>query len=155
MKQERHITSENFKKLKVMPTLCGNIFFLFQAQWLLLDYLYWKVVCSMLLLLSCFSRVWLCATPIYGSPLGSSIPGILQARILKWVAIFFSSMFYGPWPTPLLHPSYKSKGPGQGPFHCATRGTHVCKFSWVQHLERPTGHGGPMPATVASLALSC
>ena len=28
--------------------------------------------------------------PIDGSPLGSSIPGILQARILEWVAIAFS-----------------------------------------------------------------
>jgi len=27
--------------------------------------------------------------PIDGSPLGSSVPGILQARILAWVAIFF------------------------------------------------------------------
>ena len=26
--------------------------------------------------------------PIDGSPLGSSVPGILQARILEWVAIF-------------------------------------------------------------------
>ena len=29
--------------------------------------------------------------PIDGSPLGSSVPGILQARILEWVAISFSS----------------------------------------------------------------
>ena len=29
--------------------------------------------------------------PIDGSPLGSPIPGILQARILKWVAISFSN----------------------------------------------------------------
>ena len=29
--------------------------------------------------------------PIDGSPLGSSIPGILQARILEWVAISFSN----------------------------------------------------------------
>ena len=28
--------------------------------------------------------------PIDGSPPGSSVPGILQARILEWVAIFFS-----------------------------------------------------------------
>ena len=27
--------------------------------------------------------------PIEGSPLGSSVPGILQARILEWVAIAF------------------------------------------------------------------
>ena len=36
----------------------------------------------------------LCQTlcdPIDGSPLGSPIPGILQARILEWVAISFSS----------------------------------------------------------------
>ena len=34
------------------------------------------------LLLSCFSRVRLC-DPIDGSPPGSSVPGILQARILE------------------------------------------------------------------------
>ena len=28
--------------------------------------------------------------PIGGSPPGSSVPGILQARILEWVAISFS-----------------------------------------------------------------
>ena len=29
--------------------------------------------------------------PIDSSPIGSSVPGILQARILEWVAISFSS----------------------------------------------------------------
>ena len=29
--------------------------------------------------------------PIDGSPQGSPVPGILQARSLEWVAIFFSS----------------------------------------------------------------
>ena len=29
--------------------------------------------------------------PIDGSPLGTSVPGILQARILEWVAISFSN----------------------------------------------------------------
>ena len=36
----------------------------------------------------------LCPTlcdPIDGSPTGSSVPGILQARTLEWVAISFSS----------------------------------------------------------------
>ena len=32
--------------------------------------------------------------PIDGSPLGSSVPGILQARILEWVAISFSNADY-------------------------------------------------------------
>ena len=43
----------------------------------------------LLLLLSRFSRVPLC-DPIDGSPPGSTIPGILQARTLEWVAISFS-----------------------------------------------------------------
>ena len=46
---------------------------------------------TLLLLLSCFSHVRLC-DPIDGSPLGSSVPGILQARTLEWVAISFSNM---------------------------------------------------------------
>ena len=29
--------------------------------------------------------------PIDGSPLGSSVPGILQARVLEWGAIAFSN----------------------------------------------------------------
>ena len=31
--------------------------------------------------------------PIDGSPPGSSVPGILQARILEWVAIFLSNAY--------------------------------------------------------------
>ena len=98
----------------------------------------------------------LCPTlchPINSSPLGSPIPGILQAIILEWIAIAFSSMSYGPWPTPLLHLSYRGNGPGQGPFHYATRGTHMDEFSCVQGLERPTGHGGHCP--LWQLALLC
>jgi len=45
----------------------------------------------LLLLLSCFSRIRLCATP-EGSPPGSPIPGILQARTLEWVAISTESL---------------------------------------------------------------
>ena len=48
----------------------------------------------LLLLLSRFSRVWLC-DPIDGSPPGSAVPGILQARTLEWVAISFSNA--GKW----------------------------------------------------------
>ena len=43
-----------------------------------------------LLLLSHFSRVRLC-DPIDGSPPGSPVPGILQAKTLEWVAISFSN----------------------------------------------------------------
>ena len=44
----------------------------------------------LLLLLSRFSRVRLW-DPTDGSPPGSSVPGILQARTLEWVAISFSN----------------------------------------------------------------
>ena len=39
---------------------------------------------------SCQSYLTLC-DPIDGSPPGSPIPGILQARPLEWVAISFSN----------------------------------------------------------------
>ena len=44
----------------------------------------------LLLLLSHFSCIRLC-DPIDGSPPGSPVPGILQARTLEWVAISFSN----------------------------------------------------------------
>ena len=44
----------------------------------------------LLLLLSHFSRVQLCDS-LDGNTPGSPIPGILQARILEWVAISFSN----------------------------------------------------------------
>ena len=37
-----------------------------------------------------FSRVRLC-DPMDGSPSGSPVPGILQARTLEWVALSFSN----------------------------------------------------------------
>ena len=43
-----------------------------------------------MLLLSHFSRVRLC-DPTDGSPPGSPVPGILQARALEWAAISFSN----------------------------------------------------------------
>ena len=48
----------------------------------------------LLLLLSLFSHVQLCH-PIDGSPPGSPVPGILQARTLEWVAISFSNAWKG------------------------------------------------------------
>ena len=45
---------------------------------------------SLLLLLSHFSRVWLCVTPKMAAH-QAPVPGILQTRILEWVALSFSS----------------------------------------------------------------
>ena len=49
----------------------------------------------MLLLLSHFSRVRLCATPQSAAHQGFPVPGILQARKLEWVAISFSNAWKG------------------------------------------------------------
>ena len=45
----------------------------------------------LLLLLSRFSRVRLCATPYTAAHQAPPVPGILQARILEWAAISFSN----------------------------------------------------------------
>ena len=42
--------------------------------------------------LSCFSRAWLCDSMDCSLP-GSSVPGILQARILEWVPMPSSGQF--------------------------------------------------------------
>ena len=73
--------------------------------------------------------------PIDGSPAGSTVPGILQARTLEWVAISFSNAWKwkGKWsrsvlsdssrphglqPTRLLHPGdFPGKSTGVG-CHC-------------------------------------
>ena len=47
----------------------------------------------LLLLLSHFSRIRLCVTPIDSSPPGSLVSGILQAKTLEWVAISISNIY--------------------------------------------------------------
>ena len=51
------------------------------------NYIYWKHAAAAKLLQSCPT---LC-NPIDSSPPGSPVPGILQARTLKWVAVSFSN----------------------------------------------------------------
>ena len=68
-----------------------------QAQFSILNFtLTYPVPKQTLLLLLLLSRVKSCpilCNPIDGSPAGSSVPGILQARTLEWVAISFSRHF--------------------------------------------------------------
>ena len=54
----------------------------------------WKIVGGKLFITHAAKSLQLCLTlcdPIDGSPPGSSVPGILQARTLAWVAISFSN----------------------------------------------------------------
>ena len=84
--------------------------------------------------------------PIDGSPPGSSVPGILQARTLEWVAISFSSAWKWKWSrsvvsnylqphglqhTRLLHPwEFPGKSTAVG-CHCFLRVTCV-----LSHFSR-------------------
>ena len=55
----------------------------------------------------------LCPTlcdPIDGSPRGSPVPGILQARTLKWVAISFSSAWKWKWSCSVISDSSRPHG---------------------------------------------
>ena len=57
--------------------------------WSLLDILQYSVAAA-----AAAKSLQSCPTlcdPIDGSPTGSTVPGILQARILEWVAISFSN----------------------------------------------------------------
>ena len=89
--------------------------------------------------------------PIDGSPLGSPIPGILQARILEWVAISFSNACkwkvkvkssvmpdslrpHGLQPTRLLCPwDFPGKSTGVG-CHCLLRLSHYGSPNIMQML---------------------
>ena len=97
----------------------------------------------------------LCPTlcdPIDGSPPGSPVPGILQARTLEWVAISFSnalkwsrSVLSNSWrphvlqPTRLLHPwDFPGKSTGVG-CHCLLFIQHFtcqfCYFGWQYQIS--------------------
>ena len=62
-----------------------------------------------LLLLSHLSCVQLCV-PMYNSPAGSPIPGILQARTLEWVAISFSNAWKWKWSSSVVSDSSQPHG---------------------------------------------
>ena len=97
------------------------------------------------------SCLTLCS-PIDGSPPGSPVPGILQARILEWVAISFSNAWKWKWsrsvvsdpqrphglqPTRLLHPwDSPGKSTGVG-CHCLLRAYLTIFPMWFNILNKP------------------
>ena len=142
-------------------------FFLIWSQLCQCEQIIWLVYPSwvLLLLLSRFSRVWLCSL-MDSHPQGSPFSGILQARMLEWVAISFSSAWE--WSRPVVSNPSKPHGlrptrllhlwdiPGQSTglgFHCLlqlvcscglmysipdlliSRPTHFLIFSQVSSLS--------------------
>ena len=81
------------KNIFIYPSLCRNLCIRVSVIYLFIYHLYSPthlptyLTAAARLLLSCLT---LC-DPIDGSPPGSPVPGILQARTLEWVAISFSN----------------------------------------------------------------
>ena len=99
----------------LLKKLCHTL-----REWLLL----------LVLLLSRFSRVRHCVIP-YGSPPGSPIPGILQARTLEWVATSFSIYLSSPiYSLVILGKVFNHSEPGSSP-----QGCHEHQLSWCEALK--------------------
>ena len=86
-------------------------------------------------MLSYFSHVWLRVTPLDCSPPGSSIHGILQARILERVAM--SSSRGSSWLSDQTHSSYMS-GVAGGFFTTQPLGKPKVEYAWGKYLFIPT-----------------
>ena len=85
----------------------------------------------MLLLLSRFSRVPTLCDPRDGSPPGSPVPGILQARTLEWAAISFSNA----WKWKVKVKSLSSCPTLSDPMDCSLPGSSVHGIFQARVLE--------------------
>ena len=92
----------------------------------------------LLLLLSHFSRPTLCDS-IDGSPPGSPIPGILQARTLEWVAISFCNA----WKWNMKVKSLSRVRPSATPWTAAFQAPPSMGFSRQEYCS-----GVPLPSLV-------
>ena len=71
--------------------------------------------------------------PIDGTPPGSPIPGILQARTLGWVAISFSNA--GKWKVKIESEVAQSCPTPSDPMDCSLAGSSVCGIFQARVLE--------------------
>ena len=84
-----------------------------------------------LLLLSRFQSCLTLCDPIDGSPPGSPVPGILQARTLEWVAISFSNAWKWKVKVKLL----SHVRPSVTPWTAAYPGSSIHGIFWARVLE--------------------
>ena len=105
------------------PALAGR-FFTTSATWK--PYLYYIISIMLLLLQLCLT---LC-DPRDGSPPGSPVPGILQARTLEWVAISFSNAWK--WKVKV---KVKSHPTLSNPMDCSLPGSSVHGIFQARVLE--------------------
>ena len=91
----------------------------------------------------------LCPTlcdPIDGSPTGSPVPGILQARTLEWVAISFSNA----WKWKVKVKSLSRVWPSVTPWTAAYQAPPSMTFSRQEYWS-----GLPLPSPFSSVQFSC
>ena len=69
--------------------------------------------------------------PTDGSPPGSAVPGICQARILEWVAIYFSNA----WKWKRKVKSFRSCPTSNEPMDCSLPGSSVHGIFFARILE--------------------
>ena len=97
--------------------------------WILYHWATWEDPCC-----CCCKSLRLCPTlcdPIDGSPPGSPVPGILQARTLEWVAISFSNA----WKWRVKVKSLKSCLTLSNPMDCSLPGSSVHGIFQARGLE--------------------
>ena len=96
LKQQKHIVS-HFQRLEARGQGVGRVGFCWGLQGHVCSCLfpgYWCLLATLVCIAAAAKSLQLCPTlcdPIDGSPPGSPVPGILQARTLEWVAISFSN----------------------------------------------------------------
>ena len=82
--------------------------------------------------------------PIDGSPPGSPVPGILQARTLEWVAISFSNA----WRWKVKVKSLSRVGPSVTPWIAALQAPPSMEFSRQEYWS-----GVPLPSPISSITV--
>ena len=83
--------------------------------------------CCYLVIKSCLTL----SDPMDRSPPGSSAHGILQARVLEWVAISFSTE--SSWPKDQTHTSHIGR---QVLYHWTTKKVHIFHYFTLKEIQR-------------------
>ena len=91
------------------------------------------------------SRLTLC-DPIDGSPPGSPVPGVLQARTLEWVAISFSNAWK--WKVKVKVKSLRCVRPSATPWTAAHQAPPSMGFSRQEYWS-----GVPLPSPKCNVSL--
>ena len=123
--ERRSLCDTSWKNKRKRKTITRNDLYKDIMGWDLINGACFSACMLLLLLLSLFSRVWL-YDPMDCSPPGFSVHGILQARILEWVAIFSSRGLPNPGIEPMSPESPALQHADSLPTELPGKPLHVC-----------------------------